>query len=226
MSTIVGANLVESNMQLQKIIVETIRSMLSTQLTMKTNVPLRQEPILPKPFSISLHSTPQSPLPFMVNSEMKQFPNLSFSKPYAQAQEHSNVAATGEDEEKYKKGEINEAEKEKCMKKMMKRNTKREKLLKKKMKRKTRGAEPTKLQALAGRLDEERLIKDTLIQCRQARLVFMNRADGQAAEEERQGVDVSEYELKIGWDKSITVISQAPGEQSLLRRQEKCQEPA
>ncbi|XP_065861968.1 protein RRC1-like isoform X2 [Euphorbia lathyris] len=38
---------------------------------------------------------------------------------------------------------------------------------------------------------------------------FMNRADGQAAKDEMQGVVVYEYELKIGWGKSVALPSQA-----------------
>ncbi|XP_057865763.2 protein RRC1 [Cryptomeria japonica] len=40
-------------------------------------------------------------------------------------------------------------------------------------------------------------------------VAFMNRADGQAAKDEMQGVVVYEYELKIGWGKSVTLPSQA-----------------
>ncbi|KAH6782174.1 RNA recognition motif protein [Perilla frutescens var. frutescens] len=38
---------------------------------------------------------------------------------------------------------------------------------------------------------------------------FMNRADAQAAKDEMQGVVVYEYELKIGWGKSVSLPSQA-----------------
>ncbi|XXG52616.1 hypothetical protein AAC387_Pa03g0896 [Persea americana] len=40
-------------------------------------------------------------------------------------------------------------------------------------------------------------------------VAFMNRADGQAAKDEMQGVVVYEYELKIGWGKSVSLPSQA-----------------
>ncbi|KAK8624604.1 hypothetical protein V6N13_089496 [Hibiscus sabdariffa] len=40
-------------------------------------------------------------------------------------------------------------------------------------------------------------------------VAFMNRADGQAAKDEMQGVIVYEYELKIGWGKSVALPSQA-----------------
>ncbi|KAG4136332.1 hypothetical protein ERO13_D08G274700v2 [Gossypium hirsutum] len=40
-------------------------------------------------------------------------------------------------------------------------------------------------------------------------VAFMNRADGQAAKDEMQGVVVYEYELKIGWGKSVALPSQA-----------------
>ncbi|XP_017228233.1 protein RRC1 isoform X2 [Daucus carota subsp. sativus] len=40
-------------------------------------------------------------------------------------------------------------------------------------------------------------------------VAFMNRADGQAAKDEMQGVIVYEYELKIGWGKSVSLPSQA-----------------
>ncbi|PIN17905.1 putative splicing regulator [Handroanthus impetiginosus] len=40
-------------------------------------------------------------------------------------------------------------------------------------------------------------------------VAFMNRADAQAAKDEMQGVVVYEYELKIGWGKSISLPSQA-----------------
>ncbi|KAA0064881.1 protein RRC1-like isoform X1 [Cucumis melo var. makuwa] len=40
-------------------------------------------------------------------------------------------------------------------------------------------------------------------------VAFMNRADGQAAKDEMQGVVVYGYELKIGWGKSVALPSQA-----------------
>ncbi|KAI4381005.1 hypothetical protein MLD38_007124 [Melastoma candidum] len=40
-------------------------------------------------------------------------------------------------------------------------------------------------------------------------VAFMNRADAQAAKDEMQGVVVYEYELKIGWGKSVALPSQA-----------------
>ncbi|XP_042442122.1 protein RRC1-like [Zingiber officinale] len=40
-------------------------------------------------------------------------------------------------------------------------------------------------------------------------VAFMNRADGQAAKDEMQGVVVYEYELKIGWGKSVALPAQA-----------------
>ncbi|KAL0297371.1 UNVERIFIED_CONTAM: protein RRC1 [Sesamum radiatum] len=40
-------------------------------------------------------------------------------------------------------------------------------------------------------------------------VAFMNRADAQAAKDEMQGVVVYEYELKIGWGKSVSLPSQA-----------------
>ncbi|PIN11907.1 putative splicing regulator [Handroanthus impetiginosus] len=40
-------------------------------------------------------------------------------------------------------------------------------------------------------------------------VAFMNRADAQAAKDEMQGVIVYEYELKIGWGKSVSLPSQA-----------------
>ncbi|OIV93798.1 hypothetical protein TanjilG_03761 [Lupinus angustifolius] len=40
-------------------------------------------------------------------------------------------------------------------------------------------------------------------------VAFMNRPDGQAAKDEMQGVVVYEYELKIGWGKSVALPSQA-----------------
>ncbi|XP_062163509.1 protein RRC1-like isoform X1 [Alnus glutinosa] len=40
-------------------------------------------------------------------------------------------------------------------------------------------------------------------------VAFMNRVDGQAAKDEMQGVVVYEYELKIGWGKSVALPSQA-----------------
>ncbi|WVZ77640.1 hypothetical protein U9M48_025486 [Paspalum notatum var. saurae] len=40
-------------------------------------------------------------------------------------------------------------------------------------------------------------------------VAFMNRADGQAAKDEMQGVVVYDYELNIGWGKSVALPSQA-----------------
>ncbi|XP_008793637.4 protein RRC1-like isoform X2 [Phoenix dactylifera] len=40
-------------------------------------------------------------------------------------------------------------------------------------------------------------------------VAFMNRADAQAAKDEMQGVVVYEYELKLGWGKSVALPSQA-----------------
>ncbi|AQK69026.1 Protein RRC1 [Zea mays] len=40
-------------------------------------------------------------------------------------------------------------------------------------------------------------------------VAFMNRTDGQAAKDEMQGVIVYDYELKIGWGKSVALPSQA-----------------
>ncbi|KAI3990610.1 hypothetical protein MKX01_022910, partial [Papaver californicum] len=40
-------------------------------------------------------------------------------------------------------------------------------------------------------------------------VAFMNRVDGQAAKDEMQGVVVYEYELKIGWGKSVSLPGQA-----------------
>uniref|UniRef100_A0A7N0URU2 RRM domain-containing protein n=1 Tax=Kalanchoe fedtschenkoi TaxID=63787 RepID=A0A7N0URU2_KALFE len=40
-------------------------------------------------------------------------------------------------------------------------------------------------------------------------VAFMNRADGQAAKDEMQGVVVYDYELKVGWGKSVSLPSQA-----------------
>ncbi|KQJ97564.1 protein RRC1 [Brachypodium distachyon] len=40
-------------------------------------------------------------------------------------------------------------------------------------------------------------------------VAFMNRAEGQAAKDEMQGVVVYDYELKIGWGKSVALPSQA-----------------
>ncbi|KAF6995059.1 hypothetical protein CFC21_011632 [Triticum aestivum] len=40
-------------------------------------------------------------------------------------------------------------------------------------------------------------------------VAFMNRAEGQAAKDEMQGVIVYDYELKIGWGKSVALPSQA-----------------
>ncbi|XWS72772.1 hypothetical protein CRYUN_Cryun02cG0069400 [Craigia yunnanensis] len=55
-------------------------------------------------------------------------------------------------------------------------------------------------------------------------VAFMNRADGQAAQDEMQGVVVYEYELKIGWGKSVALPSQAlpapPPGQMVIRSKE------
>ncbi|XP_073122439.1 protein RRC1 isoform X1 [Henckelia pumila] len=40
-------------------------------------------------------------------------------------------------------------------------------------------------------------------------VAFMNRSDGQAAKDEMQGVVVYDYELKMGWGKSVSLPSQA-----------------
>uniref|UniRef100_A0A0E0G2I7 RRM domain-containing protein n=1 Tax=Oryza nivara TaxID=4536 RepID=A0A0E0G2I7_ORYNI len=40
-------------------------------------------------------------------------------------------------------------------------------------------------------------------------VAFMNRADGQAAKDEMEGVVVYDYELKLGWGKSVALPSQA-----------------
>jgi U2-associated protein SR140 len=55
---------------------------------------------------------------------------------------------------------------------------------------------------------------------------FMNRADGQAAKDEMQGIIVYEYELKIGWGKAVSLPSQAlpappPGHMA-IRSKEGC----
>ncbi|XWS26145.1 hypothetical protein CRYUN_Cryun26dG0005700 [Craigia yunnanensis] len=55
-------------------------------------------------------------------------------------------------------------------------------------------------------------------------VAFMNRADGQAAKDEMQGVVVYEYELKIGWGKSVALPSQAlpappPGHMSIRSKE-------
>ncbi|CAE6095116.1 unnamed protein product [Arabidopsis arenosa] len=55
---------------------------------------------------------------------------------------------------------------------------------------------------------------------------FMNRADGQAAKDEMQGIIVYEYELKIGWGKAVSLPSQAlsappPGHMA-IRSKERC----
>ncbi|KAJ6924927.1 hypothetical protein NC652_018013 [Populus alba x Populus x berolinensis] len=52
----------------------------------------------------------------------------------------------------------------------------------------------------------------------------MNRADGQAAKDEMQGVIVYEYELKIGWGKSVALPSQAlpappPGQMAIRSKE-------
>ncbi|KAH0923403.1 hypothetical protein HID58_023421 [Brassica napus] len=53
---------------------------------------------------------------------------------------------------------------------------------------------------------------------------FMHRADGQAAEDEMQGIIMYEYELKIGWGKAVSLPSQAlpappPGHMAIRRLQ-------
>ncbi|CAN1816397.1 Protein RRC1 [Linum perenne] len=57
-------------------------------------------------------------------------------------------------------------------------------------------------------------------------VAFMNRADAQAAKDEMQGVIVYEYELKIGWGKSVALPSQAlpapPPGQMAIRSKEVC----
>ncbi|KAG2700356.1 hypothetical protein I3760_07G226800 [Carya illinoinensis] len=55
-------------------------------------------------------------------------------------------------------------------------------------------------------------------------VAFMNRADGQAAKDEMQGVVVYEYELKIGWGKSVALPSQAlpappPGQMAIRSKE-------
>ncbi|PPR93488.1 hypothetical protein GOBAR_AA27184 [Gossypium barbadense] len=55
-------------------------------------------------------------------------------------------------------------------------------------------------------------------------VAFMNRADGQAAKDEMQGVIVYEYELKIGWGKSVALPSQAlpappPGQMAIRSKE-------
>ncbi|GMH20336.1 hypothetical protein Nepgr_022177 [Nepenthes gracilis] len=55
-------------------------------------------------------------------------------------------------------------------------------------------------------------------------VAFMNRADGQAAKEEMQGVVVYEYELKIGWGKSVALPAQAlpappPGQMAIRSKE-------
>ncbi|KAJ4952060.1 hypothetical protein NE237_028892 [Protea cynaroides] len=55
-------------------------------------------------------------------------------------------------------------------------------------------------------------------------VAFMNRADGQAAKDEMQGVVVYEYELKIGWGKSVSLPSQAlpappPGQMAIRSKE-------
>ncbi|ERN19817.1 hypothetical protein AMTR_s00064p00173090 [Amborella trichopoda] len=54
-------------------------------------------------------------------------------------------------------------------------------------------------------------------------VAFMNRADGQAAKDEMQGVVVYEYELKIGWGKSVSLPAQAlpappPGQMAIRNK--------
>ncbi|KAK9149873.1 hypothetical protein Scep_008630 [Stephania cephalantha] len=55
-------------------------------------------------------------------------------------------------------------------------------------------------------------------------VAFMNRADGQAAKDEMQGVVVYEYELKIGWGKSVSLPAQAlpappPGQMAIRSKE-------
>ncbi|XWS17875.1 hypothetical protein CRYUN_Cryun33cG0106100 [Craigia yunnanensis] len=55
-------------------------------------------------------------------------------------------------------------------------------------------------------------------------VAFMNRADGQAAKDEMQGVVIYEYELKIGWGKSVALPSQAlpappPGQMAIRSKE-------
>ncbi|TVU32838.1 hypothetical protein EJB05_24597 [Eragrostis curvula] len=55
-------------------------------------------------------------------------------------------------------------------------------------------------------------------------VAFMNRADGQAAKDEMQGVVVYDYELKIGWGKSVALPSQAlpappPGQMAIRNKE-------
>ncbi|GAB2226680.1 hypothetical protein Droror1_Dr00022499 [Drosera rotundifolia] len=55
-------------------------------------------------------------------------------------------------------------------------------------------------------------------------VAFMNRADGQAAKDEMQGVIVYEYELKIGWGKSVALPAQAlpappPGQMAIRSKE-------
>ncbi|XP_062099298.1 protein RRC1 [Humulus lupulus] len=55
-------------------------------------------------------------------------------------------------------------------------------------------------------------------------VAFMNRTDGQAAKDEMQGVVVYEYELKIGWGKSVALPSQAlpappPGQMAIRSKE-------
>ncbi|XP_060208333.1 protein RRC1-like isoform X2 [Lycium barbarum] len=55
-------------------------------------------------------------------------------------------------------------------------------------------------------------------------VAFMNRADAQAAKDEMEGVIVYEYELKIGWGKSVSLPSQAlpappPGQMAIRSKE-------
>ncbi|GKA74645.1 protein RRC1 isoform X1 [Tanacetum coccineum] len=55
-------------------------------------------------------------------------------------------------------------------------------------------------------------------------VAFMNRADGQAAKDEMQGVIVYDYELNIGWDKSVSLPSQSlrappPGQMAIRSKE-------
>ncbi|GFQ04364.1 U2 snrnp-associated surp motif-containing protein [Phtheirospermum japonicum] len=55
-------------------------------------------------------------------------------------------------------------------------------------------------------------------------VAFMNRAEAQAAKDEMQGVVVYEYELKIGWGKSVSLPSQAlpappPGQMAIRSKE-------
>uniref|UniRef100_A0A0D3F1J8 RRM domain-containing protein n=1 Tax=Oryza barthii TaxID=65489 RepID=A0A0D3F1J8_9ORYZ len=56
-------------------------------------------------------------------------------------------------------------------------------------------------------------------------VAFMNRADGQAAKDEMEGVVVYDYELKLGWGKSVALPSQAlpappPGHMAIRNKED------